>query len=319
MRRALILLSIFAGATLSVCAAQSVLHETSTRSTDIPAFSFVGPAQCDDLNDTFFLVDGSPSDQGGSVVVRLDSKDVPYVYHIPESQNARLVRYYVDSQTGALTLVTQTAIGTSLVNFDRSGHQTAKTVMNLPAGLVVDAIASDRKSLLVAGFIDGTALAQDRMRTFVGLFDAVTGQTRGSISYLSGRPITPDDLHRPRDLAAIADGPYFYVASFGAVARVDINGTVQRIVLPRPTAAAAVNSITSFGRTLTFQFATPHPKGEPTQPLEFDVVDTATMQVTKRVNSSPELGKIMICAKDQYVFLRSVNGRLKFITAAPQS
>jgi hypothetical protein len=202
MRRVLCLLFILAGARLSVCA-QSVLHETTTRSTDIPAFSFIGPAQCDDLNETFFLVEGSPSDQGGSVIVRLDSKDVPYVYNIPESQNARLVRYYVDSQTGVLSLVTQTATETTLVSFDRSGHQTAKTLMNFPTGLVVDAIASDRKSLLVAGFIDGTPSAQDRMRTFVGFCDAETGQMRSSISYLSGRPITPDDLHRPRDLARI--------------------------------------------------------------------------------------------------------------------
>jgi hypothetical protein len=315
MRRVLFLLSIIAGAGLSVCA-QSVLHETSTRSTDIPAFSFIGPAQCDDLNDTFFLVEGSPSDQGGSAVVRLDGNDVPYVYHIPESQNARLVMYYVDSQTGALTLVTQTATETTLVSFDHSGHQTAKTLMNFPAGLIVDAIASDRKSLLVAGFIDGRASTQARMRTFVGIFDAETGQMRSSISYLSGRLITPDDLHRPRDLAAFADGTNFYVATFGAVAKVDANGTVRRIVLPRPAATAVVSSITRFGRTLTFQLATPHSKGEPAQPLEFDVVDSGTMQVTQRVKSSPELGKIMICAKSQYVFLRSVNGRLQFIAAA---
>jgi hypothetical protein len=315
MRRMLRLLSIFVVAGLSAYA-QSVLHETSTRSTDIPAFSFIGPAQCDDLNDTFFLVEGSPSDQGGSAIVRLDSTDVPYVYHIPESQNARLVRYYVDLQTGALTLVTQTPTATTLVSFDRSGNQTASTTMSFPTGLIVDAIASDRRSLLVAGFIDGTASARDRMKTFVGLFDPKTGRMQGSISYLSGRPITPDDLHRPRDLAAVADGTYFYVATFGTVAKVDGNGNVQRIVFPRPAPIAVVNSITRFGRTLTFELATPHPKGEPAQPLEFDTVDSGTMHVTRRVNSSPELGRIMICAKGQYMFLRSVNGRLRFITAS---
>lgn len=158
------------------------------------------------------------------------------------------------------------------------------------------------------------------MRTFVGFFDAETGRMRSSISYPSGRPITPDDLHRPRDLAAVADGTYFYVVTFGVVAKVEGNGTVQRILLPRPAASAVVSGITRFGRTLTFQLTTPHPKDAPAQPLEVDVVDSGTMQVTRRVNSSPELGKIMICAKSQYVFLRSVNGRLQFITAAaPES
>lgn len=317
MRRILLLLFMVSAAGLSVCAQSVFLHETLTRSTDIPAFSFFGPAQCDDLNDTFFLVEGSPSDQGDSVIVRLDSNDVPYVYDIPESQNARLVRYYVDSQTGGLSVVKETATETTLMGFDRSGRQTAKTRMKLPTGLIVDSIASDGKTLLVAGFIDGTASAQDRMRTFVGLFDSATGQMRRSIPSLSGRPITPDELHRPRDMAAVADDKYFYVATFGAVARVDGDGTAQQILLPRPTATTVVSGLTLSGRTLTFQLTTPHPKNAPSQPLEFDVVDSRTMQVTRRASSSPELPKIVVCAKNrQYVFLKAVDGMLQFITAA---
>jgi hypothetical protein len=315
MRRILLLL-MFASAGLSVCA-QSVLHETSTRSTDIPAFSYFGPAQCDDLNDTFFLVEGSPSDQGGSVILRLDSNDVPYVYHMPESQNARLVRYYVDAQTGGLAVVTQTTTETALMSFDRSGHQTAKTLMKVPTGLLVDAIASNGKTLLVAGFIDGTAPAQERMRTFVGLFDSATGQMQKSIPSLSGRPITPDELHGPRDMAAVADDKYFYVATFGAIAKVDGNGTAQQMLLPRPAATTVVSGISRSGRALTFQLTTPHPKNAPAQPLEFDVVDSRTMQVTRRASSSPELPKTMVCAKNhQYVFLRAVNGMLQFVTAS---
>ena len=248
--------------------------------------------------------------------MRLDSNDVPYVYDIPGSQNARLVRYYVDSQTGGLSVVEDITTETTLMSFDHSGHQTAKTLMNLPTGLIVDSIASDGKTLLVAGFIDGRSSAQERMRTFVGLFDSETGQMQRSIPSLSGRPITPDDLHRPRDLAAVADGRYFYVATFGVVARVDGNGTAQQILLPRPAATTVVSGLARSGRTLTFQLTTPHPKDALSQPLEFDVVDSGTMQVTRRVNSSPELGKMVVCAKNQYVFLRSVNGRLQFITAA---
>jgi hypothetical protein len=188
--------------------------------------------------------------------------------------------------------------------------------MNFPVGLIVDAIASDSKFLLVAGFIDGTASARDRMKTFVGLFDVKTGQMRSRVSSLSGRPIRPDELHRPRDLGALVDGTYFYVATFGVVAKVDRNGAAQRILLPRTAATAVVSGLTGSGRTLIFQLRTPHPKNTPAQPPEFDVVDSVTMQLIQRVSSSPELGQIVVCAKNQYVFLRSVNGMLQFITAA---
>lgn len=314
MSRILLTLLVFAGVALTACA-QTDLRPMSTRSTNIPAFSFMGPAQCDVLDDMFFLVEGNPSAQGDWAILRLDRSVVPFVYDVPESQNANVIRYYVDPQSGVLSALTQTGTRTTLTMFDRSGNQPTNTVVNVPAGLMVDAIAVDSTVLLISGFFDARAAKLEQMTTFVGLFDAKTGQLRTRVSSLSGRRVTSDDLHRPRDMAAVADGPHFYVATFGTVARIDSNGTMQQILLPRPAAATVVTGISRSGEGLAFDLMTPHAKNAPAQPLEFAVVDPVAMHVTRRLRSSAEMGNLLVCAKDPYVFVKSVNGKLKFITA----
>ncbi len=319
----LLLLGIALGADqVDTSQAPITLTAASSKTLEIPGFSFSGNAQCDASGNLYFHTGFDPND---SIILKLRTDGSSSIYRSAGTSAAATYfwAFRVDPE-GKLWLLEggrEEHEGVYLIVFGDDPNSPTRTKLDAREELNVQNVQNfvvlQNGHILLHGYFDEKAPKKERGRSYVAEFDPSGKLVRKSLNGKFSEGELKDIGSRVADApAAQDDSGRIYLLGPDKVLVVSPNGQIERNIkfrLPEPSYRAY--NLYVAGRRLVIGFYRPSEQKPQIIP-RYALFDTSSGKQLRLYQPSAELGGSMVCFSDEgFTFFRVEHGRVKLLMA----
>jgi hypothetical protein len=296
-----------------------VLTPSSSKTLEIPGFSFSGNAQCDAKGNVYFHTGFDPNDSvifkvqsdGSSTAYRLAGADADETYFVAFRVNP-------DGKLWLLDGGRQGHEGVYLFEFGEDPSSPARRRLEAPDDLNVQNFLVLRNDhVLLEGYFDERAKSERRGHSYFAEFEASGKLIRESSGKISDKVLKDLATRAPDASAAQGDNGLVYFLESDKVTVVSPTGQETkdiRFSLPEPGYRAY--SLYIAGGRLLIGFLRPSEQ-KPFIVARYALFDASTGEQLRLYEPGPDTGNNLVCFSDEgLTFYRVEHGRVKLVTAA---